>query len=518
MEDWLIHHELERQARWRSDKTAMVFEGTEYTFAAFDRRVNRVARALRDSDVERGDRIVVHGHNHVDLYTLFFACSKLGAVYSPISTFQSEQNVGHICDTLEPQFVFHTDDEDILTDTLPSVRAAAPAAEYVSLDGTEPSNTSLGSFIEEYETAPPAGSDDHKSSTRHNIFWTSGTTGRPKAVVRDHRASLHFNDALMDVFPFGPDQVRLTINDLMFAAPYLQYGLPTVMSGSTNVILRSFSPETVYDTCQEHRVTLLMLAFTQGTALLDYLDKADRTLSLRAIHAIMPSAERAQALDVHADALYHIYATTEVGVTFAEQLEEPYGDPPTIGKPGRSADIRLLPDGESEVPTDPVEPGDNGELLARGDVTMTRYLEPEHQEAYVTDGWIHTGDAIEVTGEGDAIFVGRIDDRIRSGGVNVYPQEVESVLLEHPDVEDAFVVAVEDEQWGQRICTLVVTADSTVDTAELESKLDVHCKASEGLTDEMRPKSYAFVESLSAVPTGAVNKIDRGTIVSRFFA
>jgi fatty-acyl-CoA synthase len=522
MGNWLIHHELERQACWRSDRPAVRFEGATYTYAEFDRRVNRVARAVRRAGVGPGDRIVVHGHNHADLYTLFFACSKLGAVYSPISTFQSERNVEYIVDTLEPTFVFYTGaDEDIREGTLPAIEAAAaagvPDATFVSLDDeSADGDPSLAEFIEGVSGETPAWGDDHDASDVHSVFWTSGTTGRPKGVVRDHAASVHFNDVLLGEFPFGPGNVRATTNDMMFAAPYLQYGLPTVMSGAQNVVLRRFDPRSVYDCYRDRGVTVMMLAFTQGTVLLDYLEANDLDVSLSALHAVIPSAEHARRLAGITDELFHIFATTETGLVATKRLEEPFADPPALGVPGRSVDARLLPAGESDVSPAPLRPGDAGELLVRGDATMTRYLEDEHQEALVTDGWIRTGDVLEVTDDGELAFVGRTDDRMRSGGVNIYPSEVESVLLDHPDVAEAVVVGVADETWGQRVCALILTHVSDVDA--LETELDEHCKTSPKLTREMRPKTYAFVDSQDAIPTGAVNKINRGEVVARFFS
>lgn len=519
MGNWLVHHELERQAHWRSGKPAFVFEGTEYTFGEYDRRVNRTARALRDDGVSKGDTVAVSGHNHGDLFALFFACSKLGAIYTPISTFQSERNVEYICNTLTPSHVFYTADEDVLEETIPTVERAAADARLVSLDASsEVDDPTLDEFIEGQEDDPPEGSDDHEPSDHHAIFWTSGTTGRPKAVARDHTSELHFNEPLNDVFPFGPENVRVTTNDMMFLAPYLQYGLPTVAAGSTNVILRRFSPEAVYETSRNHGVDVLMLAFTQGTVLLDYLEEHDRTLSLRAIHAVVPSAKRAHALSEIADELYHIFATTETGVVLANRLEEPFDDPPTLGVPGRNADVRVVPTGEEIPPAgEAVQPGDTGELLARGETTMARYLSEENQRERVEDGWIHTGDAVRVTEAGEIVFVGRIDDRIRSGGINIYPAEIEGVLESYPGVEEAVVVGVEDEKWGQRVCALIVLEDPDAEVEAFEDALDAHCKESEELTSEMRPKEYAFVDSSDEIPTGAVNKIDRAGVVDAFF-
>jgi len=411
----------------------------------------------------------------------------------------------------------YTADEDLLADTLPHVRDAAPGATYVSLDPSPGEDQTLDDLVDGVDGSRPEWSDDHDPSRRHNVFWTSGTTGRPKAVARDHKATLHFNDVLLDGFPFDPDNVRVTTNDMMFAAPYLQYGVPTVASGSLNVVLREFTPEAVHEACREHHDPVMLLAFTQGSVLLEYLAENDLDLSVRYLHAIVPSARRARALGALADRLFHIYATTEAGLVLATELTEPYGDPPSLGLPGRSTDAVLRPPETEGIPEEPPDPGEEGELLVRGDATMTRYVSEEPQRRHVRDGWIHTGDAMRLTEDRGLVFVGRIDDRIRSGGVNVYPAEVESVLLDHPDVEEAVVVGVDDETWGQRICALVVPDGEAIDVEALEFALDRHCREDDDLTDEMRPRAYAFVATSEEIPTGAVNKVDREAVVREFF-
>jgi acyl-CoA synthetase (AMP-forming)/AMP-acid ligase II len=148
---------------------------------------------------------------------------------------------------------------------------------------------------------------------------------------------------------------------------------------------------------------------------------------------------------------------------------------------------------------------------------MTRYLSEERQREAFTEGWFHTGDAMRVTESGELVFEGRIDDRIRSGGINIYPADIETVLLEHPDVAEAVVVGVDDETWGQRVCALVVPKDGVADTDALEAELDERCRESDSLTREMRPKTYAFADSEADVPTGAVSKVDREAVVETFF-
>jgi len=146
---------------------------------------------------------------------------------------------------------------------------------------------------------------------------------------------------------------------------------------------------------------------------------------------------------------------------------------------------------------------------------MTRYLRDENQRENVHSGWVYPGDEIRINERGEIVFVGRVDHRLRSGGVNVYPDEVENVLTNHPAVEDAVVVGVDDEKWGDRICALVATSETDYDA--LESTLDAFCQDSPDLAPAIRPREYAFVASQDDIPTGALNKVDREAVVEQHF-
>lgn len=516
MSEWLVHHELERQAAWRPSKIAVWFEESEWTYNEFNSRVNRIAQFLRSSGLIPGDVVVTHAKNHPDLYALFFACSKAGLIYSPISTFQSERNVKYICDELSPAAVCYTDDEEICEDSLDTVRSYAPQARYLCLDlGSETKDDSLESVSEDYPESNPSWSLAQGQDTTHNIFWTSGTTGRPKGVVRNHRSTLRFSDPLTEHLSFDESMRRLIHNDMMFVAPYLSEGLPTVMGGGTFYILRQFSAADVADFIDDHDITDIHISFTKTQLLLDYVKESDVSLQIPRVQAALPNAETATKLANHADTLYHSYATTEVGRPVATEVKPPFDERPPIGKPGRSVDVRVVTTDERGVPSRKLpERGETGELAIKGDVTMTRYLREENQEKLVHDGWVFPGDMAQLNEDNELVFMGRKDDRIRSGGINIYPSEIEQAVSSHSDVGEAVAIGVDDETWGDRVCCLVVTEREN--TEQFEQELDEHCRNTGDLADEVRPKEYVFLSSSEEIPTSAVNKVDRAEVQSYF--
>ena len=513
----LIHNELEKQAYWRPNHLAMAFEEYEYTYCEFNKRVNRVAHALADRGIGEKDRLVAHGKDHVDWHTIFYACSKLGATFCPVSKFQSLENLRYIIDTLNPSFVFYTNDPDIVKDRLSAIRDTAPEATYTTIDQSGiGGDTTLESLIEGYSSENPEWKDEHAPDTTHNVFWTSGTTGRPKAVKRNHRSSLHFSDNLINDLPFREWNRRITTNSMMLIDAYFHYGIPTVMTGGTNIMIREFSPEHLYEKYQEYEVNSLHLGFTIARLVLEYLEKIEADLDLRYLSAVIPTSNFANELWEHTDKLYHLYGTTEIGLPLVKRITPPFDERPSLGKPGVGAEVRLVQNETDRIPDTPPDIWDEGELACRGETTMTSYLSQDHQQENMEDGWILPGDAIRINQNRDIVFLGRTDDQIRSGGINVYPGDIENVLEDHPSVSNAIVVGVEDDTWGERICSLIIT-ESDQDNSELSEALDKHCRESGKITNELRPREYAFVQTNDQIPSGSLGKPDRPAIVNQFF-
>ena len=513
-DDWLIHHELEKQAYWRPDEVAIVFEDVEYTYKQLNTRVNKLSRYLRERGISEGDSVSIHGNNRMDWYTIFYACSKTGAVFSTISPRFAPTNIQYITNELEPEVVFHTGDADILDTSLPVIKShCLDTTEFVDIDAT------LEDRMADWNGTNPAWKDDRSSSTLHNIFWTSGTTGKPKGVMRDHRSALRGSDVLLNVVPFDETNRRLTASDMMFIAPYCNWGLATLRTGGVNIILKEFSPENIYKQINEKGANIMSLPFSQSKILKEYLDENGTEIEVDIIHTPIPSKEHARILDELSRETYNIYGTTELEVPLVKKVTPPFGNKLSLGKPGVSTDIRLVPKNKSleDVVDSPPEPGDEGEIVCKGAITMNSYVEETHNRESVQDGWIFTGDMARVTDESELIFIGRVDERIRSGGINIYPSEVEDVLESHPDVQTSVVVGVDDEKWGERTCALVVPVNGNDDHDTFEDELDEYCENHDALSRIKRPKGYEFVQSSKEIPTKNLEKIDRQAIRQEYF-
>lgn len=523
MGKWLIHNELERAARWHHDKTAFVFEDTAYTYAEFDNRVNQVSHALFDLGVRNGDGILVHALNHVDLFTLFFACSKLGAVYSTISRFHSTENAVYICEEVsDPVCVFYSNDEIVLEGHLPTMRETINHSNFVSLDDPVQSDDyQLDTLIADYPTTKPEWSDDHSPNSIQHTNLTSGTTGRPKAALRDHVSTLHFSGSRQEhAFPYEEADQWLTIQDMMTGrAAYIRDGIPTLASGGTIHLLRSFDAKTFCEKVDKWNINGTALGGTRSKLVIDHLEDTSNEIHIEYIEGGIRSEREARSLYEICDVLYSRFAQTEVGAPLRKRIEPPFDGKPPIGRPDKGVDIRLVPLDEDRVAasTGPPQPGDVGELVCKGEGTMNRYLEDEHQEQYVQDGWIFTGDMVRVNDDTELVFLDRVDNRLRSGGINVFPGVIEGVLEGHSDVEDAVIIGIDDETWGDKIATVIVPTNDAVDTAQLENVLDEYCLSHEALTREVRPRAYVFVSDFEEIPTAAGGKVDRAAVEEKYF-
>lgn len=521
MSDWLLHHEIERQANWHGDKTAFVFEGTEFTYAVFDDRVNQASNALVDAGIEPGDTVFAHSLNHVDLFTLFFACSKTGAIYATLSRFQSPANVEYVCGQLGPDIVFYSPDEPILDGLFPQIRELVTDVPYVCLDDDPlDGDQYFGAFLKGHSSERSETSDDFSPSRVHHLNHTSGTTGHPKFVLRNHRSTIHFAEGLVYEFPFDKADRRLITGDMMTGrAAYVQIGLPTLNETGTIFLLRKFSPALVCEQVQEQDINAMALGFTRANLVLEYAEKEDIDIHIDYLHSPLSSPNQAKQLWDISSELYNYYGQTEAGVPLAKRVEPPFDSTPSLGQPTRGSDIRLIPSGDEKSlrKRKRIEPGMEGELVVRGEGVMDEFLEEENQRQYMKKNWVFTGDVVRINDDYEILFAGRTDDRIRSGGINIFPSTIEDILESHPNVADSVVVGVDDDKWGDRVSAIIIPEDPDISHEELIQDLEEFCLENDEMAREIRPRQYAVVASLDEVPKGALGKIDVDALIEKFF-
>lgn len=448
------------------------------SFREFDRLTDRVGHGLLARGLAPGDRVSVLLPNSIDGVVTYYALAKAGLVRVPLNSRETASEHSHkIEDSGSRGLVF---------------AGEAPMEVDVMVDLDE---------ITELMAAPTEGGDRPCDIRRDpgaplRLAYTGGTTGKPKAVVLTTTSELaEVTNFLVDLIPdTTPESVML------HAAPITHgsgaFFLPHMVKGAPNVVLDKFTPEVFLTAAVEHRATTTFMVPTMISMLLEHPGTATAELHLERLcwgGAPMATSLVSRALDVLGPILAELYGQAEapLAITCLQPWEH-RERPGSAGKPYTFVEVDVRdPEGTS------LPPGEVGEVMTRGPHTMTEYWQrPEATaETIEPDGWLHTGDLGAFDDNGYLNLRDRRHDVIISGGYNVYPREVEDVLLSHPAVLAAAVVGIPNQKWGEQVSAAVVLR-TPADVDELTA----HCKGQ--LASFKMPRRIEFWSELPTSPVG----------------
>ncbi|WP_435348626.1 class I adenylate-forming enzyme family protein [Haloarchaeobius sp. HRN-SO-5] len=469
------------------------------SFAALDQAANRVANGFLDHGVGFGDPVAVLSHNSIEFVETLFATQKIGAPVVPINVRFDAADVEHVltdadpaCLVAEPDLLAELDGiEDTVAARDVDVVTVGDHGEYHSYEDLADSSTT-----------PPGitvGAD-----AEDGYFYTSGSTGRPKGVVHTHSDRVFVNVNVVSEFGLRRDDVNCNPLPLFHSGPLYTGFMPFVQFGVPSIVLRRFDPELTLDAIEEWDVTVLGGVPAQYDRISKAAAESDSDLdSMRfwwVSGAPLTEELRDRCHETLCDTHSIVYGATEVGPPVSTlPPEESHERPGSCGTGHMGQEVRVVePDGDPD-PGATVDPGETGELVVEGESVMDRYLNlPEKTESVLVDGWYFTGDLARRDADGYLYVEGRKDDMIISGGENVYPSELENVLLGHPAVDDVAVLGVSHPEWGQTPKAFVVTEpDASLDADDVEQ----FCKESH-LADYKRPREVAFVPEIPRNPSG----------------
>ena len=431
---------------------AILFEDRpDCSFQTLRARAAVLAVALRNRGVGHGDRVVVLAANGPWFVELMLAAALAGFVLVPVNTRLTATEIAYVFDNADPKIAF------------------VDRARRQVLFGIGGARVPLFDVADDLEAlvkaAPDAGADDQDPADPDAPFlqlYTSGTTGHPKGAVLCQRSMAAIaEEGAAHLGPVRAGDVMLICLP-MFHIAAIDLIAFALVRGATTVILPEMVPAQVVSTVKEYRVNRTLLVPAAIRMVVEHLEAAGQTLpSLETLifgASPMPEEliERARRVMPAAD-LIHVYGLTETSgmVTWLP--------PGQIAGGQRLLSCgRALPSGEVAVVDEagrPLPAGDVGEVVYRGPQTMQGYWRnPEATAEAVRDGWFHTGDAGYMDAEGYLFLSDRIKDMVKSGGENVYPAEVENVILKHPSIADAAVIGLPDERWGEAVSAVVVAA------------------------------------------------------------
>jgi acyl-CoA synthetase (AMP-forming)/AMP-acid ligase II len=474
------------------------------TFAELNRRCNRLAHALLDDGIQPGERVGLLLMNSAEFMEAYFALAKVGAVVVPLNWRLVPNELEFILkDSGTRRLVYGDEFLDTVVE-LHARGARTDVRQWLQVAGYK----ELAYFADAYETYRDAGSDREMDAIGADddilyIMYTSGTTGLPKGVVHTHGSAIW---GILTIAATADYQVG---DRYLAALPMFHVGALTplavnVYRGSTSVVMRAFDPTLAWQLIERETITTGLMVPAMLNFMLQFIQQGDgvRRFDYSSLRWLMTGAAPVPV------ALTERYAELGIGILQVYGLTESCGPacvmdagnalakPGSTGKAFFHTEVRVVrEDGQ------PCAPGEAGEVTVRGRHNMREYWNhPEATAETLKDGWLHTGDMAVMDEDGFLYIQDRIKDMIISGGENVYPAEVEGVLMTHPGIVEAAVIGLPSERWGESPLAIVVRRDDALSAAEVLE----FCRGK--LAGYKRPQAVEFVTEIPRNPSGKILK------------
>jgi acyl-CoA synthetase (AMP-forming)/AMP-acid ligase II len=482
---------LERNARKYPDSEAVVGAGSRLSYAALDKSANSVAAGLREKGICEGDKVVLFMPNVPEFVIAYFAVQRLKAIIVPINAKLAQPEIEYILEHSDAKaFIAH----DMLFGSVADLKSS------LLLIKTGSGAEGWESFDDYAALQAEPLSSNAKEDEPSTILYTSGTTGQPKGVLFSHRNILTVAQMICVEMEMKPESRLLHMMPLSHSAPLHLFLAAGMIVGAKHILVPAFTPDLLLDTVEKERTTHFFGAPVAYLMTAKHPEVGSRDLSSMKwwIYGSAPlSAGEVKFVQeaFKTDNLVCVYGLTEAGpsgtlMTGPEHAEKAG----SIGK--RAAlhtEIRIADDFGEKVAA-----GEVGEILLRGEGNMLGYYKnPEATKATFAGDWLKTGDLAKVDEDGYIWIVDRKKDLIISGGVNIYPKEIEEVLLTHPDIHETAVIGVPHADWGETVKAYFAAAREI--TAE-----EIRSFAAEKLASFKVPK---LVEQVEALPRNASGKI-----------
>lgn len=499
-----FEHFLIRNAQMYPDRLAFVYKDKSYTWSELNRAVNRLANSFTSIGLGKGDRVAYMFGNCAEVVLVFLATQKIGATAMPINTHFLSGEISRIMDVVDCKAVAY---EARFSDTIHAAQAAyGKLSRMIVLGEPRADELDLASLIN--------GADDHEAQVDLSaddesvIILTSGTTGTSKAVLRTQSMMREYGLMLaIENDNSHRPEVALT-HCPFFHTACLSILVKMLALCGTFVLVGKVDSDFIFDQIEKYHVTMMLMVppllymrlydsglwkkydtsslreaqFTGGKCSMDYVHK---------IFTMFPNCK-----------LRPSYGSTEVcascsAVLSREEFERRPELCKTVGRINASCEMKLVDNDGKEVPV-----GEVGEGLVRSPAVFRGYIKNEELNARVLrDGWFHTEDLLRRDEEGFYYLVDRKKDMIKTGGENVYAQEVEDVLRNHPSIFDCALIGVDDDRFGEAVAAAIVLNPGCTLSDE---ELIAYCRAN--LPSYKKPRYVAFVDELPHNVTGKIQK------------
>ncbi len=498
-------------ARKYPNNIAFMDKDRSFTFPESNRRINKLSHALLSLGLKKGDKISCYMENCIEICELYMACAKTGLIINPVNFRLVGAEVQYIVDNADSKAMFVHDE---FADTIDGIRGDLPQVKDYYIIGKERDGYT------EYESWIDGQSEDEPGirvlpEDIWILLYTSGTTGRPKGVLRSHESYVAFYLINGCDFHFHPSDVVLTCMPLCHVNTTF-FSFTVTYLGGANYIhpAMGFRPRNILDIIQKHGITFISLIPTHYNLILNEPMEVLKSYNLSSINKLLCSSAPARIEHkkkimelIPGVRLFEGYGSTEAGIVTTLMPNEQLIKPGSIGKESCGTDfVRILDEEGNEVPV-----GEVGELYSRGPMMFSGYYKLPEQTAESFQGEHFTAGDMARRDEDDYFYlVDRKKNMIITGGENVYPSEVENILVTHDAVFDVAVIGLPHEKWGEQVTAIVILKEEQDATAE---ELMAFCK--DKMAGYKRPRDIIFIKP-DEMPRTGTGKILHRILRERF--
>jgi long-chain acyl-CoA synthetase len=496
---------LAAHARATPERIALALGSQRRSYAELNARVNRLANGLAARGIEPGDKIAFMLANGFEFFEVSNAAAKLGAIATPINYHFKSSEIEYIVDNSDAKaFVYAA--ELVRPDQLaPILARLSKVAVQLCVGAPVPAAAlAYDTFLTAQSDADPA--SDLGAGGAATMVYTSGTTGRPKGVQRkvaDRDEAGRLMQMFMQLFKIAPGDVHLLTGPLYHSAPNAFSNIHIVLGG-TVVIMPRFDAEEALRLIERERVATTHMVPTMFVRILALPETTRRGYDLSSLKSVIHAAApcpvdvKWKTMELFGpDSVHEYYAATEVGGTYISP-QEWRQKPGSVGRPLPGAAVKILDDDGNECTAGAV-----GTIYMRINpkADFEHYKDAEKTRANRRGDFATVGDMGYFDSDGYLFIADRKHDMVISGGVNIYPREIEDVLITHPKVLDVAVIGVPDTEWGEQLKAIVQLKPGAVATAD-----EIIEYARQHLADYKRPRTVDFIDQLPREPSGKLYK------------
>ncbi len=516
---WDVGYIPYKHAQLHPDKTAVIFEDEPYSYGRLNDGINKCAYLLQAKGLKKGDRVCVLMLNCMEFLEIYFATARLGGIFVPLNWRLLGPELEYQINDCEARFLFF---HDSFLGSIDLVRTSLKVEDdkfiYLKNGGPQIPGFELPDcpdWAEEYgpliadqngsapEPAEPVLMDDPLA-----IVYTSGVTGNPKGAVLSHEQTFFKNFQIGAYTNANPDDVLIAQMPLFHSGGLFIVATPALNSGMTMVMRRGFDPNEFAEDIQRYNGTIVFALTTMWRMIIDSgkLDEID----VSTVRCVVGGGERTpvtvfEQLAKRGLHMQQGFGQTENSAMMVMPKDDIYRKMGSIGKPGYFTHIWIEDKSGRRLP-----PGEIGEIVAKGPTVMSGYWNlPEITEKTIVNGVLHTGDVGYMDEEGFFYIVDRAKDMYRSGGENVYPAEVEKILLNHPKISQVAIIGVNDDKWGETGLAFVIPKEE----AQVVSIEEIQAFLEDKIAKYKHP---AKVKMMKELPLTATMKVKKSELKEKY--